>query len=83
LQKAEEVGEALIALECARRNIREIRVFKPDLPSARMQNMVVLAKIDHHRLIPEIKTDHYRKAMTDLMHGEMLEKNLAVFDAER
>ena len=83
LKKAEEIGEELISRECQRRNIREIRVFKPDLTSALMQNMVVLAKIGHYGLIPEIETGHYRQAMADLMEGRMLADNMAVFDAER
>ena len=83
MKKAAEVGQDVISQECKRRNVREIIVFKPDLTSARMQNMVVLAKIDRHRLIPGIGTGHFRQAMSDLMDGQMLENNMTVFDAER
>jgi hypothetical protein len=34
-------------------------------------------------LIPRIKVDHYQQAMDDLMAGEMLRANSAVFEAEQ
>ncbi len=48
-----------------------------------MQNIVLLATIDKHRLIPDIKTEHYIQAMEDLMGGNMLENNMKVFQEER
>ena len=82
LNEAEEVSEETISQECLKRNIREIKVFKEDLKDARMQNIVLLAHINKHRLIPEIRTEHYIQAMEDLMRGEMLEKNMKLFDEE-
>ncbi len=83
LKGAEEVSESVISEQCQKRNIREIRVFKPDLEDVRMQNTVLLAKMDKHRLMPEVKTQHYCQAMADLLSGAALEKNLALFEAER
>jgi indolepyruvate ferredoxin oxidoreductase beta subunit len=83
LGEAEEVPERVITEECERRGVREIRVFREDLKEARMQNMVLLAHMDREGLIPQVKTEHYRKAMEDLMAGAMLEKNMALFDEIR
>ena len=80
---AEEVSEATISEQCRKRGIREIKVFKSDLDDARMQNVVVLAAIESHKIIPGIETDHFRQAMDDLMAGTILEKNLRLFDQER
>lgn len=80
---AEEVSDAMVSEQCRRRNIREIKVLKPDLKNAQMQNIVVLARIDRHRLIPGVETGHFKMAMQDLMDGEMLSKNMRLFDDER
>jgi indolepyruvate ferredoxin oxidoreductase beta subunit len=45
LNKSEEVSEVLLEQECLKRKIMIIKAYKPDLPSARMQNMVLLANI--------------------------------------
>ena len=83
LNAAEEVSEAVISEECRKRKIKEIKVFKENLKDTRMQNIVLLAAIDKHRLIPDIKTEHYIQAMEDLMEGRMLENNMKVFQEER
>lgn len=83
LNQSEAVSEEMIQDECRRRAIREIRVFKKGLTDARLQNMVLLAHIDKLTLIPDVGTEHYRLAMGDLMAGSMLEKNQAIFNAER
>jgi len=80
---SEEVSEAMVSEQCRRRNIREIKVLTPDLKNAQMQNIVVLARIDRHRLIPGVETEHYKMAMQDLMEGEMLSDNMKLFDDER
>ncbi|UCF85308.1 MAG: 2-oxoacid:acceptor oxidoreductase family protein [Desulfobacteraceae bacterium] len=82
LNEAEEVSEETISQECLKRGIREIKVFKDDLKDTRMQNIVLLAHIDKHGLIPEIRTEHYTQAMEDLMRGDMLENNMKLFDEE-
>ena len=83
LNLAEPVGGALISMECQKRNIREISVFKADLKDARMQNIVLLANIDKYSLIPGIKKEHYIQAMDDLLQGRLLETNIELFEKER
>lgn len=83
LNQAEETRNEEIARVCVAKKIRLFRVYQKDLPDVRMQNMVVLARVAGRRLIPKIEVDHYLQAMDDLMAGEMLKANLAVFEAER
>jgi indolepyruvate ferredoxin oxidoreductase, beta subunit len=83
LNQAEEISEEIIQKECNRRAIREIKVFKEELTDSRLQNMVLLSHIDKLALIPEVHTAHYQLAMADLMTGSMLDKNQAIFNAER
>lgn len=80
LNQAPEVDSDTILAHCSRNNIRLIRVVKPGLSDARMQNMVVLAGIHSNQLIPGIEFDHYKNAMSDLMEGSMLEKNMALMN---
>ena len=82
LKKAQPVTEDMIAATCRLRRIRVIKVHKPGLTEARMQNIVVLAHISRHGLVPGVTAAHYKKAMDDLMSGAMLAKNLALFEAE-
>jgi len=81
LGRAEEVSAELLAMECDRRGVRLVSVFKADMPDVRMQNIAVLAQIDRGQLIDGIDSGHYRQAMADLMVGATLERNLAIFDS--
>ncbi len=83
LNQAEEITVNCIKNECRKRDVRLINVVHENLIDARMQNMVLIGHIDKFQLIPEIATRHYRQAMEDLMAGNMLEKNLDVFNAVR
>jgi indolepyruvate ferredoxin oxidoreductase beta subunit len=80
LNQAPEVDNDTILAYCSKRNIQVIRVLKPGLSDARMQNMAVLAGIHKNHLIPGIEFDHYKNAMSDLMEGSMLQKNMALLD---
>jgi indolepyruvate ferredoxin oxidoreductase beta subunit len=82
LSRSEQVREETITRQCKKGGIREIRVFKDDLQDARMQNVIVLAHIVKHQLIPNVKTEHYLKAMDDLMQASMLEANIKLFEEE-
>jgi indolepyruvate ferredoxin oxidoreductase beta subunit len=82
LDQAAPVPPETLQAECRRRGIREVVVFKPGLTDVRMQNTVVLAQIAVQRLVPGIESGHYRTAFDDLLAGSVLEKNLALFDAE-
>jgi len=83
LGEAVEVTEKDVAKRCDTQRARLIRVFRPDLVDARMQNMVVLAHIQQHKLIQGVEVGHYHQAMRDLMDGAVLQHNLTLFDAER
>ena len=80
LNEAQEVTEIDIHALSRAHNIKVISVFQADLPDIRMQNMVVLAEINRHGLIPDIELKDYRSAMKDLMTGSMLQRNQALFD---
>lgn len=65
---------------------KRIRVFivrDPKLTDSRMQNMVLLGRIDGLGLLPGVGTKDYLAAMEDLMEGRMLEENRNVFDRNR
>lgn len=80
LNVSEETSEEALSRVCKKRNIKEIRVLDPELKNARMQNIVILARIDRNDLLPGVSTNHYRRAMEDLMDGDMLDKNLVLFE---
>jgi indolepyruvate ferredoxin oxidoreductase beta subunit len=82
LNERAEVSQADIDSLCKARGITVISVFRDHLADIRMQNMVVLGEICRRSLIPGIHREHYEKAMTDLMDGSMLEKNMSVFSAD-
>ncbi len=79
LGKASRIGTELISRECQARDISVFRVFEQHLPDSRMQNIAVLAAIAKNRLIPGVDGAHFERALQDLLSGEMLEKNLALF----
>ncbi len=81
--EADEVTETQLAARCKALNVRVIKVYEPALEEARMQNVVVLARIDKHRLVPGLEAIHFHQAMDDLMKGRMLESNRALFDSQR
>jgi len=70
------------AVEAAGREAEVVvhRVFSPDLKDARMQNMALLGEIHRFDLVPDVSLPHYEAAMSDLMDGERLRQNLAVFN---
>jgi indolepyruvate ferredoxin oxidoreductase, beta subunit len=82
LKEAAEATAADIERACRDRAVTLHRIQRPDIKEARMQNMAVLQRIDRGRLIPGIGSDHYRRAMEDLMTGALLEDNLALLAGE-
>jgi len=80
LNQASEVDNDAILAHCSERKIQVFRVLKPGLTDARMQNMAVLAGIHRNHLIPGIAFGHYQSAMSDLMEGDMLEKNMVLMN---
>lgn len=82
LNRNEQTSEEMITRQCEKGGIRKIKVFKDDLQDARMQNVIVLAHIAKHELIPNVKKEHYLTAMDDLMQASMLEANIKLFEEE-
>lgn len=79
LGHAPQVVRDRLAEACRIRHVREIRVFWADLPDVRMQNIALLAAIHAHGVIPGVDTDHFEKAIRDLMTGKLLESNMRLF----
>lgn len=82
LKKANPVASEFIASECGKRNITEYRVYKKELTDARMQNIVLLACICKNGLIPGVLKTHFKEAMEDLLDGEVLRRNMDLFEEE-
>lgn len=82
LGKTVSVSEALLRDQCLSRGIRLYIAHQAGLDDPRMQNIVVLSTICKHGLFPGVKAAHYCSAMRDLLSGALLEKNMALFDAE-
>ena len=80
LGQVPEVSTADLESQCRKRGIHLHRVFNKYLAEARMQNIAVLAYMDKHELIPGLQSEHFRRAMQDLMAGKMLEVNLALYE---
>ena len=76
-----EIGADEVERACMARGIVVHRVIHPDLPDPRMQNIVVLARLHRLGLIPGLTDDHVRRAMGDLLDGDMLAANLSLFAA--
>ena len=57
-----------------------IRVEIKTMEDARMQNMALLGAVSKNALIPGVSKQHYEAALEDLLSGDMLKKNRAVFD---
>ncbi len=80
LNQEKEISTETISDLCNQRRIKAYPVTRPDLDDPRMQNIAVLAIIDQKFLIPDINTRHYQAAMEDLMTGDMLAKNMRLFE---
>lgn len=81
LGELQEVTESELQAQCRQSRIGCEEVFESALEDARMQNVAVLACIARKELIPGISARHYRQAMDDLMAGDRLAKNMALFEA--
>ena len=80
LGDGKEVKSSDIKEKAEIKNIEDIKVFKEDLEDSRMQNVVILAEIAKRNLISEIDIEDYKKALKDLLKGEVLNKNLDIFE---
>ena len=78
-----QVSTEDIRSQCAKLHVRVTEVRSPELEDARTQNVVLLAHLEKHGLIPGITAPQYEQAMADLMDGKMLERNQALFKKYR
>ena len=78
-----QVSTEDIRSQCEKLGVRAINVRVPELEDVRTQNVVLLAHLEKHGLIPGIDASQYEQAMDDLMDGKMLERNKALFKAYR
>jgi len=58
-----------------------IKVDTRSMEDSRMQNMALLGTISKHRIIPGVSKKNYVSALKDLLTGEMLSKNTAIFNS--
>jgi indolepyruvate ferredoxin oxidoreductase beta subunit len=76
-----ETSQADLDRACGLRGIIIHRVVQPDLVDPRMQNIAVLACIHQQRLVPGLETEHFMRAMDDLLEGPMLAANTKLFQS--
>jgi len=82
LNIAREIKPEDISLFCKENNIKAFKVFVKNLDEARMQNIALLQCINNKNLLPGVEKKHYIMAMSDLLAGSMLEKNLKLFESK-
>lgn len=65
---------------CKTSGITVLQVKGPFAEDARMQNMALLGTLAKNSLIPGVSKNDYKAALEDLITGDMLKNNLAVFN---
>jgi indolepyruvate ferredoxin oxidoreductase, beta subunit len=80
LGESSQVSVADIQTQCRQSRVGHHQVCEADLEDKRMQNTAVLGHIARRGLIPGISRRHYLSSMEDLMTGEMLARNRALFE---
>jgi len=77
----DEITTQNIKTACRTASVTAIKVDIQSIKDSRMQNMALLGSIANHSLIPGVSKENYDAALEDLLAGEMLKKNRAVFKA--
>jgi len=80
LGQTPEITLENVETACQISGAKDIRVEIKTMDDARMQNMALLGAVSKHGLIPGLSKQHYDAALEDLLSGDMLKKNRAVFD---
>lgn len=75
-----EISSEDVDTACRTIKANGFRVDTGKLDDSRMQNMALLGTIAGKNLVPEVTKAHYRAALEDLLTGDMLRNNLALFD---
>jgi len=76
LRKAERVTPEQIAEAGKKQNATLHRVFDETLSDPRMQNVAVIAYMVKNRLLPGVDKGHIERALSELLDGLTLQKNL-------
>jgi len=80
LRRTKEVNKDDIEREARNRNSKVISVLREDLSEdPQMQNVVLVGTIAHKNVIPGISVEHYEKALSGLLGGELLKEKLELF----
>lgn len=79
LKKSPGVKTEQIMKDSAKRAIKVLRVFDEKIPDPKMQNISVLGAISKNNLLSEVTREHFEKALSDLLDGDLLTKNLEYF----
>lgn len=79
LGKEKTVEAKNVEAACQEQGAKAIAVNTGALKDPRAQNMVLLATLAQEKLIPGVAATHYEQALEDLLTGNMLESNLAIF----
>lgn len=74
LNNTGRIDDDMISKECKKRNIRNFKVLIPGLSDRRFQNVAVVNALSKNNLIPNIKKEHYFKAMSDIMPPSLFEQ---------
>jgi len=81
LGQTPEITLENVETACQSSGAKAIRVEIKTMDDARMQNMALLGAVSKNALIPGVTKVHFDAALEDLLSGDMLKKNRAVFDA--
>ena len=76
-----ELTKKDIQAACESAGAVAVKVDTRAMDDSRMQNMALLGTIAKHRIVPGVSKENYGAALEDLLSGEMLSKNRAIFDA--
>ena len=80
LGKDSEITAKDIQIACKNANTTVIKVDVQSIGDARMQNMALLGAIAKHKLVPGVTKENYYDALEDLLAGDLLTKNKALFE---
>lgn len=81
LGETAEIGIADIEAAAKKKDAQLIRVESEKFFDIRMQNMALLGAVATHGLIPGVMPEHYTMALSDLLEGETLQKNMDLLNS--
>lgn len=80
LGKDKEITSEDLQRACEIIGAKAIRVDTRAMADTRMQNMALLGTLAKRQIIPGLVKENYDAALNDLLSGDILKKNRAVFD---